>query len=82
MGHCGSEAGLQMPYYQTSTSQLKCNQNNVTAFRMQEERNPFRTSASLEFSRSGCDDPVTTAGSEPPQLCEIGAIWKKVVLAR
>jgi hypothetical protein len=82
MGHCGSEDGQRMPYYQTSTSQLKCNQNNVTAARMQEERNPFRRSASLELSRSGCDDPVTTTGSEPPQLCEIGTIWKKVVLAR
>lgn len=82
MGNCGSEDGQQMPYYQTSTSHLKCNQNNVTASRMQEERNPFRTSANLEFSRSGCDDPVTTASSEPPQLCEIGVIWKKVVLAR
>jgi len=82
MGHCGSEDGQQMAYYQTSTSQVKCNQNNVTASRTQEERNPFRTSASLEFSGSGCDDPVTTASSEPPQLCEIGAIWKKVVLTR
>jgi hypothetical protein len=82
MGHYGSEDGQRMPYYQTSTSRLKCNQNAVTASRMEEEQNPFRTSASLEFSRSGCHDPLTTAGSEPPQLCEIGAIWKKVVLAR
>ena len=82
MGHCVSEDGQRMPSYQTSTSQLKCNQNNGIVSRMQEERNPFRTSASLEFSRSGCGDPVTTAGSEPPQLCEIGAVWKKVVLAR
>ena len=82
MGHCGSEDGKKVPYSQTSTSQFKCNQNNVTASRMQEERNPSRTSGSLEFSRAGCDDPVTTAGSEPPQLFEIGEIWKKVVLAR
>jgi hypothetical protein len=82
MGHYGSEDGKRMHYYQTSTSQLKCNQNNVTASRMQEERNPFRTSGSLEFSRSGCDDPITTAVSQPLQLFEIGEIWKKVVFAR
>jgi hypothetical protein len=81
MGHCGSEDGKGM-HYQTCTSQLKCNQYNVTASRMQEERNTFRTSGSLEFSRSGCDDPITTAVPEPPQLFETGEIWKKVVLAR
>jgi hypothetical protein len=39
MGDCGSEDGKWMPYYQTSTSQPESNQNNVTASRMQEDRN-------------------------------------------
>jgi hypothetical protein len=82
MDHCRSEDGKRFHYYQTSASQLKYNQDNVTACRMTEEQNPFRTSGSLGFSKSGCDHRITTSVHERLQPFEIGEIWKEVLLAR
>jgi hypothetical protein len=79
---CVSEDGKQIHDYQTYTSQLKCSQKNVTTSKMQKERDSFRWSGSLDFSRSDSDIPITTTVLEPHQLSEIGEIWKKVVLNR
>lgn len=82
INQCRSVDGKQIHDNQTSTSQLKYNQNNVTTSKMQKERDPFVRSRSLGFSRWSSDKPIATTVPELLQSLKIGEIWKKVVLAR
>jgi hypothetical protein len=75
---CELHDGRQIHYYPAFTSQLKCNENNVTSAVMQKES----TSGSLGFPRSHPDEPITSTVPELIQPVEIGEIWKKVILAR